>query len=243
MILVAQIKELLLSEGFFAYGVAKAASMESEEPHFKHAIVQGYHADQHYLAQNIPQRFQIDEFLPQCKSVIVALFHYGDQSMYRGDYKVARFRNVGNYQRRLKKRLKRVGEALQLEHGCQYMVSVDTSRVSEKNWGVRAGLGFVGKHSLLISERGTYFVMGIIAINEEVDEYSTPIEQSCANCGRCIKACPTQAIAAPYYIDSRKCLAYLTTRKEKDVTLVQQYGWADGCDACQEACPHNQKIF
>ncbi len=240
MILASNVRRLLQEEGFFTAGIARVEDLSLEEERFRVAISKGYHAEQFYLANDISDRFQIENFLPECKSVVVALFRYDNKIHHAGGYKIARFKNAGSYQNRLKKRLRRVGELLQKEYGTSYRVSVDTSRVSERSWAVRAGLGYIGKHSLLISSEGTFFVLGLLALGQAVDTYDTPVLAACGSCKLCIEACPTQAIVAPYYIDSRKCLAYLTTRKECNEQLVHQYGWVTGCDICQEACPTNK---
>jgi epoxyqueuosine reductase len=117
---------------------------------------------------------------------------------------------------------------------------VDSSNISEKAWAVQSGVGYYGKNGIIQTSAGSFVFLGILLIDKEVNMYDTPNQNSCGGCCRCIKACPTQAIAAPYYIDCNQCITAITTnKKETDFTRIAQYGWLIGCDICQNVCPNN----
>ncbi len=246
MILSSKIKESILAEGFFDCGFAIARPLLEEAEQFKQSIARGFHADQIYLANEIDDRFNPESLLPNCQTVVAALFPYSTELQFvevgEGQkVKLSRFKNIGNYHNKVKKRLLRVAENLQQSYACSCRVTVDTSRISEKRWGVQAGLGHIGKNSLLISSQGSFFVMGLLLIDQKVDVYSEVSDRSCGTCTKCMEVCPAKALASPYFVDSRKCYAYLNIRKGVTSKDWLQSGWAKGCDICQEVCPFNAK--
>jgi epoxyqueuosine reductase len=144
----------------------------------------------------------------------------------------------------MKKRLHRLCDALAAEHpGEAFRAFVDTAPVMERELAQRAGLGWIGKHTLLIHPRlGSYVLLGGVMTTLEISDAAAKVEPDhCGTCTRCIDACPTGAIT-PYSVDARRCISYLTIerRGEIDESLHTKMGeWIFGCDVCQEVCPHN----
>jgi epoxyqueuosine reductase len=129
-----------------------------------------------------------------------------------------------------------------------WKVCVDTSAVLERSWAALAGLGWIGKNSLLINPQyGSYLFLGEVLVSELTGHGPTPIKNYCGNCTRCLESCPTGAFVKPGMLDSKRCIAYSTLEKrgslaELDETQKRAIGtWIAGCDICQEVCPFNTK--
>ncbi len=129
--------------------------------------------------------------------------------------------------------------------GAEGRVCVDTAPMMDKAWAVRAGLGWLGKHSNVITkELGSWFFIGEIILNIELEYDRQIVEDHCGTCTACIDACPTTAIVEPYVVDSRKCISYATielrTEELPPDIAEHQEGWLYGCDICQDVCPWNR---
>src|SRR5439155_13541935 len=124
-------------------------------------------------------------------------------------------------------------------------ICVDTAPMMDKAWAVRAGLGWLGKHSNLITtDLGSWVFIGEVLLNLELDYDTQAVEDHCGTCTACLDACPTNAIVEPYVVDSRKCISYATIEL-RDETLPEEIasnlnGWIYGCDICQDVCPWNR---
>ncbi len=144
----------------------------------------------------------------------------------------------------MKKRLHELCDALAAEYpGAGFRAFVDTAPVMERELSLRAGLGWIGKHTLLIHPRlGSYMLLGGVMTTLKISDAAAKVEPDhCGTCTRCIDACPTQAIT-PYSVDARRCISYLTIERRGEIeeSLQSQMGeWIFGCDVCQEVCPHN----
>lgn len=233
-----EIKAKALSLGFSACGIASATHLVSEQHRFENAMEQNFHAGMRYLERNIDRRFDPRRYFPDCRSVIVALFHYPVPSLDDDFYKVARYAHLPDYHLFMKEMLEEL--AAPFHHaGTAYKTTVDTSPVTEKNWAVKAGLGSIGKNTLFRSEKGSFCLIGTIlttlSLNPDPEK-----EIPCENCNRCVKACPTGALK-PYQLDCTKCIAYLTIEHKGEISETTAHQpWIFGCDICQEACPHNK---
>lgn len=221
------------------------------------------HGEMHYLAENVEKRNDPTELLPGAKSVICVadLYHsrnglHGDDSARESDEPrglIARYAWGDDYHKVIKKRLFTFADALREQFlNEQFKVAVDTAPVLEREHAMRAGLGWVGKHTLLIHpEKGSYLLLGEIITTLEIETSQNaafpgdlmPPEDHCGTCTQCIDACPTDCIT-PYQLDAKRCISYLTIehRGVIDESLHQSMGqWIAGCDICQEVCPFNAK--
>jgi epoxyqueuosine reductase len=187
--------------------------------------------------------------LPEALTVISALAGY-----YRGPWpepapphprgKVARYAWGRDYHGRVKRLLRRLGRALEAARpGTRWRAFADAGPVLERAWAERAGLGWIGKNANLIRQgAGSWFFVGEIVTDAPVPP-SAPARNRCGTCARCIPACPTGAIVAPYQVDARRCISYLTIEHDGPIATELREAIGDrvfGCDDCQEACPWNR---
>lgn len=233
-----------MASGFTFCGIAKNEELPVAKYYFNQAISKGYHDQMAYLERDIDGRFTPEQLLPSCKSIIVTLFNYNTGITLNSRYKISKYAFIKDYHVTVEKHLQQVAyQLLNMDPTLEYRFTVDSSRISEKNWAVQAGLGHFGKNGIIISPLGSYFFIGLILINKEVDYYDQPnLDQSCGTCSICMDKCPTQAIVSPFVIDAKKCLSYQTlSNKNPDFDLVKEHPWIYGCDVCQDVCPKNKK--
>ncbi len=168
-----------------------------------------------------------------------------DDPLEPGHGRIARYARGRDYHKLIKKRLVGLLLELQREHPeAQFKAFVDTAPVPERELAQRAGIGWVGKHTLIINPKlGSYMFLGgiLMTLDAANPPENQPVSDHCGTCTRCIDACPTRAIT-PHRVDARACISYLTIehRGEIDPELASKMGdWIYGCDICQEVCPHN----
>ena len=158
----------------------------------------------------------------------------------------ARYLKGSDYHHEIKARLDSFMTGL-AEPDWVWKTCVDTSAILERSWAAAAGLGWLGKNTSLINSKlGSYFFIGLVLLNREVNQAPAPKANACGNCRRCIEACPSGALSEAG-LDSRRCISYLTLEKRgeflgEDIQVMKKArAWVAGCDLCQEACPHNKK--
>jgi epoxyqueuosine reductase len=202
-----------------------------------------------WLARNVSRRIDPAESLPDVRSVIVVGRNYytdHDHPDNPDHAKISRYAWGRDYHRILPKKLKRAHRFIQSLHpGAVNRWYVDTGPIMEKAWAVRAGVGWMGKHTNVISRsHGSWLFLGVLLTSLELD-YDDPIPDYCGSCTRCIDACPTDAIVEPYVVDSNRCISYVTIEEKPkeplDPTFADKFdGWVFGCDICQDVCPWNK---
>jgi len=216
--------------GFFAVGVASAERLP-ELDHLNSWLKKNFDATMSWMRKDPALRCDPSSLLAGAKSVICVAHEY-------------RFARGRDYHKIVKKKLIRVVDALKTKvPNARFKTCVDTSPVLEKALAVRSGIGWRGKHSIVIHpDRGSYFVLGEIITDIEI-EPDKPVENRCGDCNKCIEACPTGTIVEPYIIDANRCISYLTIEHEGPIDRKltkhikpEQYG----CELCQEACPYNK---
>ncbi|MGQ0626919.1 MAG: tRNA epoxyqueuosine(34) reductase QueG [Phycisphaerales bacterium] len=207
----------------------------------------GKHGSMAYLARSAAIRKNALLELPLAKSVVMVGLRYSDgqadgpaTSVPRG--RIARYARVPDYHDVIKARLTRVTAVLEREHpGAMFRKFTDSSPFMEREHAARAGLGWVGKHTLIIHPvEGSYFVLGGFLTTIEM-AFSSVVTDACGTCTRCLDACPTGAIT-PYSVDGSRCIAYLTIESRalpREDLRAGMGDWIFGCDICQEVCPHN----
>ncbi len=238
--------------GFALAGVCAASPSEHAE-HVRSWFAAGRHGSMAYLPRLGEERIDPRRVLPEARAIIVVADQYaprGDTppAATPGEGRVARYAQGEDYHEVIKDRLHGLCDALRREHpGEHFRAFCDTAPVLEREHAQRAGLGWIGKHTLLIHPRlGSYTLLGGVLTSLAL---VPPREQErhddhCGTCTRCIDACPTGAIS-PYSVDASRCISYLTIeRREPTPTdLREKIGdWVFGCDVCQEVCPHNAPV-
>ncbi|MBQ8703459.1 MAG: DUF1730 domain-containing protein [Bacteroidales bacterium] len=247
MLSLDDIKQAALAVGFDDCSVARADALTDDEYPLREWLRQGWHGDLGYMERNVEMRLDPRLLVPGAKSVICCVSAYGPPDPQRTDG-VAAYAQHREYHSVVKAMLFALRERL----GIDGKVCCDTVPISDKHWAARAGLGWIGRHTLLITPRwGTWVNLGEIVTTEEVEseerrmengERRTEVGDRCTRCHRCVDACPNHALApdGPPMLDVRRCTAYYTTHQQRPLPPdVDTRGYTQGCDLCQLACPFN----
>lgn len=248
--LAVNVKRRARELGFDLVGIAPAEPSRWGE-YLRSWLDQGQAGEMRYLAGRLAERTDPRVYFPGARNIVCVAINYHvplesvpeDQKPRRG--RIARYALGDDYHELMKSRLHALADWLrEMVPGAQTRACVDTAPVMEKELAMRAGVGWLGKNGCLINPRlGSWLLLGEIltTVALPVDE---PQTDHCGACTRCIEACPTRAITAPYQIDARRCISYLTIehRGEIEPELQPLIGdWLYGCDVCQDVCPHNRK--
>lgn len=241
------IKKLAARAGFDLCGVTPARPFDDSEAHFREWLRAGRHATLGYLERNLDKRFDPSRLVEGARSVVVCAVGYKN---HRSDgypagcrTRVASYACTRDYHVTLRGMLHSMLAELQRENpGLTGRAFVDSAPLLEKRLAVEAGLGWIGRQSLLVTPQfGTYVLLGELVLTEETDRYDPPFEGArCGRCRNCIESCPTGAIVAPKMIDTGRCISCHTIEREPSGGIDLD-GWIFGCDRCQSCCPHNQK--
>jgi epoxyqueuosine reductase len=239
--------------GFCELGFAEAEPFDEEMEHYKAWLDAGYNASMHYMANNLEKRQDVLNILPGARTVLVAAFNYFTDARHPAiepgsDFgKISRYGWGDDYHEILLPRLKQLAEKIaELVPGTESRSYFDTGSTLDKQWAVRAGIGWQGKNSTVISPKhGSWIFLGLIITTAKL-HHSLKIKDHCGTCSLCLSACPTQAIVEPHVVDARKCLSYWTIEAKPDMEIPPEIaskseGWLFGCDICQEICPWNKK--
>lgn len=239
------IKRLAKEQGFFACGIARADFLEEEATGLERWLNAGYHGEMSWMENHFDARLDPRKLMPGAKSVVsVLLNYYPEQEQENGTPKISKYAYGRDYHKVIRGKLKRMLEGVRAEIGeVEGRGFVDSAPVMDRAWARRSGLGWIGKHSLLLSKKeGSFFFIGELIIDLELAP-DGPSTDHCGTCTACIDACPTQAIVAPTVVDSNKCISYLTIEYKKALPNAYQEKmeeWVYGCDVCQDVCPWNR---
>ena len=242
------IKEEANRLGFEKVGIAKATATHIEQKNLEVWLHERKHAGMDWLKKRKDERGNIHTYYPNAKSIVSVGMNYytgKNQNDLESDYKFSNYAWGEDYHLVLKKKLFQLSDWLEkLCPGSKNIVCVDTSPVMEKVWAQRSGIGWIGKHTNLITrEYGSWLFLGEIVSDIKL-EYDIPFQDDlCGTCTACIDECPTQALT-DYILDANKCISYLTIEHKGDFSDVAPDldGWVFGCDICQEVCPWNEKF-
>lgn len=246
MLATADIKEKALALGCDKVGVVAATALTEEAEDLREWLARGFHGQMSYLARDPRKRSDPRLLLPSAKSVVCVALNYFQPGQHSNDPeigKISRYAWGDDYHDVLRDKLKALLNWIVVQAPTvEGKICVDTSPMMDKAWAARAGLGWIGKHTNLITkELGSWVFLGELLLSIELD-YDNYIElDHCGKCTACLDACPTGAIIAPYQLDATRCISYGTIEL-REPELPEQIernleNWVFGCDICQDVCP------
>ncbi len=199
-----------------------------------------------YLENHFDKRLDPRLLVPGAKSVITLGYNYfpTEDLSQASQLKIAKYAYGEDYHHVIKDKLKSLLAELRLSIGdIDGRAFVDSAPVMERAWAQRAGMGWIGKNSLLLNKRmGSFFFLAELIIDLELD-YDSPVKDYCGTCTACMDACPTEAIPEPYVVDGSKCISYFTIELKEAIPEEAKGkfdNWIFGCDICQDVCPWNR---
>lgn len=196
---------------------------------------------ENYFDKRLDPRLLVDG----ARSIISLLYnYYPEKQQQPGTPKISKYAYGADYHEVIKEKLFELLSTLRDQIGeISGRAFVDSAPVMDKVWAAKSGLGWIGKNSNLINkEKGSFFFIAELIVDLEL-EYDGPLKDYCGTCTRCIDACPTDAIVAPYVVDGSRCISYLTIELKENIPTEfsgKMDGWAFGCDVCQDVCPWNR---
>ena len=226
-------------------GISRAAFLEEEAPRLERWLKNNMHGEMGYMENHFDKRLDPTKLVSDSKSVISLLLNYAPSELQNEDsYKISKYAYGTDYHFVIKDKLKQLLHHIQEEigevHGRAF---VDSAPVLDKAWAAKSGLGWMGKHSnLLTKQAGSFYFIAELIVDLDLD-YDSPVTDHCGPCTACIDACPTEAIVAPYVVDGSKCISYFTIELKNEIpSNVRGHfdDWIFGCDVCQDVCPWNR---
>ena len=231
--------------GFLSCGISKAEFLEDEAPRLENWLNKNMHGEMSYMANHFDKRLDPTLLVPDSKSVVSLLLNYfPEETQTNETYKISKYAFGEDYHFVIKDKLKQLLNFIQNEigevHGRAF---TDSAPVLDKAWAAKSGLGWIGKHSNLITKSsGSFYFIAELIIDLELD-YDYAVTDHCGSCTACIDACPTQAITEPYVVDGSKCISYFTIELKNEIPSDMKGkfdDWMFGCDICQDVCPWNR---
>ncbi len=243
----AFIKQKAKALGFDFCGISEATFLEEEAPRLEKWLNQQMHGQMSYMENHFDKRLDPRLLVPNAKSVVSLLYNYypAKQILHTDDtLKISKYAYGTDYHFVIKDKLKTFFQTIQEEIGeVGGRVFVDSAPVMDKAWAAKSGIGWVGKHSNLLNrEMGSFFFIAELILDLAL-EADAPTKDYCGTCTRCVDACPTEAIIAPYVVDGSKCISYFTIELKEEIPTNYEgkfENWIFGCDICQDVCPWNK---
>jgi epoxyqueuosine reductase len=244
-----RIKARALAAGFEKVGIVPAQALDNEHDQLVEWLRRGYHGEMAWMARNPEVRTDPRKLFPAARSVVVVTKNYYTPTVHTNDAgtgKVSRYAWGDDYHEVVAAKLRSLLAGIKEEVSeVEGKLCVDIQPIMDKAWAARAGLGWIGKHTNLITtEYGSWVFIGELLLNIELEYDREVVADHCGSCTLCIDACPTSAITEPYLLDSNKCISYATIelREPELPNDVAEHleGWFYGCDICQDVCPWNR---
>ena len=243
------IKNKAYELGFSKIGIAKAQFYEKDKINLNNWIDNGYHGSMDWIKRRRDEKSDIFQYYPNAKSVISVALNYftGYSKDYFSNHKISNYAWGDDYHNLLKNKLFTLLDYIKsFDKSLNGICCVDTSPISEKVWAQRAGLGWIGKHTNLITkDYGTWVFLGEIITDFKLEYDKVFTTNLCGSCTACVEACPTDAIIGDYKLDANKCISYQTIENRSEIPeefIGKMDGWIYGCDICQEVCPWNHRF-
>lgn len=244
-----KIKSKASALGFTHVGVAEAKRLGEEKSHLEEWLRRGYQGTMAWIARNMEKRIDPANIIPGAKSVVCVAMNYYTPQQHSSDRtrgKISRYAWGDDYHDVIGEKLKLLWAWMQKEFpGIDGRYYVDTGPVMDKVWAQRSGIGWIAKHTNVITpDMGSWVFLAELITTLEL-EYDAPATDHCGDCTLCIEACPTEAIVEPYVLDANRCLSYLTIEHRGEIKgeITGHFeSWIYGCDICQDVCPWNQKF-
>lgn len=247
--LTAELKAHALALGFDKVGVVRAETLSDERARLEEWLRRGFHAGMTWMARDVERRTSPAQLLPGARSVVVVALNYYTPHRHTGEPgtgKISRYAWGDDYHDVLGEKLRALLSWVQGRvPGAHGKVCVDAQPTMDKAWAARAGLGWIGKHTNLITrDYGSWVFLGELFLDLELEYDSAREEDHCGTCTLCLEACPTGAITEPYVVSSERCISHATIEL-RDAELPPHVadnleGWLYGCDICQDVCPWNR---
>ncbi len=241
--------------GFLSCGISKAGFLEAEAPRLEKWLKNNAHGEMRYMENHFDKRLDPTKLVESSKSVISLLLNYYPSEIQSTEsYKLSKYAYGTDYHFVIKDKLKELLQSIQDEIGDVHgRAFVDSAPVLDKAWAAKAGLGWIGKHSNLLTQQiGSFYFIAELIIDLDL-EYDHITSDHCGTCTACIDACPTEAITEPYVVDGSKCISYFTIELKENIPSEFKGkfdDWMFGCDVCQDVCPwnrfskpHNEPLF
>ena len=241
------IKDEALRLGFMQCGIAKAGFLEEEAPRLENWLKNQHHGQMAYMENHFDKRLDPRLLVEDAKSVISLTLNYFpvEQQSDPNAPKISKYAYGADYHTVIKDKLFQLLNFINEQIGAvSGRAFVDSAPVLDRAWAKRAGIGWVGKNSNIISKKsGSFFFLAELIVDLDL-EYDAPFATDhCGTCTKCIDACPTDAILSPFVIDANKCISYLTIELREEIPATfgnQMENWMFGCDICQDVCPWNR---
>lgn len=244
------IKEEALRIGFNAVGFSRAQELSQEKENLQKWLDNGYNAGMDYMSNHFEKRIDPSKLVEGSKTVITVLKNYyqKEQILSQEFPKISKYAYGQDYHDILRPQMQQLFDYIKKEiyPDLEGRVFTDSAPLLEGALAVKAGLGWIGKNSLLINRKlGSFVFIGELVINLELPYNDEIMNDACGGCTRCIDACPTQAILPFRSIDANRCISYLTIENKADY-IPEEFkeklkGWNYGCDICQDVCPWNRR--
>ena len=240
------IKEEASRLGFESCGISKVRFLEEEANHLESWLKKGFHGKMQYMENHFDKRLDPTKLVSGAKSVISLSYNYFPEAQQNSStYKISKYAYGEDYHHVVKDKLKELTHFIRENIGeVGGRAFVDSAPVMERSWAQQSGLGWIGKHSLLIQKgKGSFYFLAELIIDLELESDTPFFTNHCGCCTKCIDACPTEAIVANQVIDASKCISYFTIELKEELPSAVKgkfEDWVFGCDICQDVCPWNR---